>query len=81
MRTTATRPAALPASPRRATTGTRWPRTPRRGLASLMWEPMSISREFGQTIAACKRDHAALNEGSPLPILNADIDHGDVTFP
>jgi sugar phosphate isomerase/epimerase len=51
-----------------------------RGLTCLMWEPMSISREFGQTIAAAKRDHAALNEGSPLPILiNADIDHGDVT--
>ncbi len=53
-----------------------------RGLACLMWEPMSISREFGQTIEACKRDHAALNDGSPLPILiNADIDHGDVTSP
>lgn len=53
-----------------------------RGLACLMWEPMSISREFGQTIEACRRDHAALAEGSPLPILiNLDIDHGDVTSP
>jgi sugar phosphate isomerase/epimerase len=51
-----------------------------RGLECLMWEPMSVSREFGQTIAVCKQDHAFLNEGSPLPILiNADIDHGDVT--
>lgn len=51
-----------------------------RGLDCLMWEPMSISREFGETIDACRRDHAALNDGSPLPILlNADIDHGDVT--
>lgn len=51
-----------------------------RGLECLMWEPMSVSREFGQTIEAAKRDHAFLNDGSPLPILiNADIDHGDVT--
>jgi D-erythrulose 1-phosphate 3-epimerase len=51
-----------------------------RGLNCLMWEPMSVSREFGETIEACRRDHAALNEGSPLPILiNVDIDHGDVT--
>jgi len=53
-----------------------------RGLRCLMWEPMSVSREFGETIEACRRDHAALNEGSPLPILiNVDIDHGDVTSP
>ncbi len=53
-----------------------------RGLECLMWEPMSVRREFGQTIRACKLDHAFLNEGSPLPILiNADIDHGDVTSP
>jgi hypothetical protein len=45
-----------------------------------MWEPMSVTREFGETIEACWRDHKALNEGSPLPILiNVDIDHGDVT--
>jgi hypothetical protein len=41
---------------------------------------MSVTREFGETIDACRRDHAALNDGSPLPILvNVDIDHGDVT--
>ena len=51
-----------------------------RGLDCLMWEPMSVTREFGETIEACWRDHEALNEGAPLPILiNVDIDHGDVT--
>lgn len=51
-----------------------------RGLECLMWEPMSVARELGHTIAACLEVQAFLNEGAPLPILiNADIDHGDVT--
>lgn len=51
------------------------------GLEFLFWEPMSIGREFGETIPGCialqQRITAA---GLPLPLwMMADIDHGDVT--
>ena len=51
------------------------------GLAFLFWEPMSVGREFGETIAGClalqRRIEAA---GLALPMrMMADIDHGDVT--
>ena len=51
------------------------------GLTSVFWEPMSIAREFGETISAAlalqKRIAAA---GLQLPMwMMADIDHGDVT--
>ena len=53
----------------------------KRGLTSLFWEPMSVPREYGHTVAETHRlqdwiDAAAL----PVP-LNAmvDIDHGDVS--
>lgn len=50
------------------------------GLAYLLWEPMSVSREFGQTIVECERIHRAANARMPLPFkLNLDIDHGDAT--
>ncbi len=53
-----------------------------RGLPYMMWEPMSISREFGETIAECRRLNEEINRRSPLPFkLNSDIDHGDVTSP
>ncbi|UES53436.1 sugar phosphate isomerase/epimerase [Roseibium aggregatum] len=51
------------------------------GLEYVFWEPMSIGREFGETIAAC----LALQErisATPMAIpmwMMADIDHGDVT--
>lgn len=49
------------------------------GLTFLLWEPMSVSREFGETIAACKHLQAALNADLPLPFrMNLDVDHGDV---
>lgn len=51
------------------------------GLSCIFWEPMSIGREFGETIAAClslqKRLAAA---GLAIPMwMMADIDHGDIT--
>jgi sugar phosphate isomerase/epimerase len=51
------------------------------GLEYLAWEPMSISREYGETIAEADRILAML-EGFPLPMrLCLDVDHGDVQSP
>lgn len=51
------------------------------GLHFLFWEPMSIGREFGETIENClalqKRLDAA-QMAIPMQMM-ADIDHGDVT--
>ena len=53
-----------------------------RGLKYLMWEPMSVRRELGHTIADTLRLQEEINRDMPIPILiNADIDHGDVTSP
>ncbi len=50
------------------------------GLEYLTWEPMSIPREFGETIENTKALHRRVNENSPLPIrLCLDVDHGDVS--
>ena len=53
------------------------------GLEYIFWEPMSVGREFGHTIAACRALHLRLEASQlPLPFLMmADIDHGDVTSP
>lgn len=51
------------------------------GLKYVFWEPMSIGREFGETIAACLslQDRlSAANMAVPMWMM-ADIDHGDVT--
>lgn len=53
------------------------------GLAYVFWEPMSVGREFGETIAACMalQDRlTAANMAVPMWMM-ADIDHGDVTSP
>ncbi|PZM14474.1 sugar phosphate isomerase/epimerase family protein [Rhizobium tubonense] len=53
------------------------------GLSSVFWEPMSVGREFGETIAACMalQDRlTAANMAVPMWMM-ADIDHGDVTSP
>ncbi len=51
-----------------------------RRLKYLLWEPMSIAREFGQTIAETKRIQRLLNKNSALPFkLCLDVDHGDMT--
>ncbi len=51
------------------------------GLSYIFWEPMSIGREFGETIAACLSLQDRLTK-RPFAIpmwMMADIDHGDVT--
>lgn len=53
------------------------------GLSYLFWEPMSVAREFGETIAAslALQDRlTAANMAVPMWMM-ADIDHGDVTSP
>lgn len=53
-----------------------------KGLQYLTWEPMSIPREYGETIAETRRIHQAVNQNSPLPFkLCLDVDHGDVSSP
>lgn len=51
------------------------------GLKYVFWEPMSVGREFGETIAECMRLQdrlTAANMAIPMWMM-ADIDHGDVT--
>lgn len=51
------------------------------GLSYIFWEPMSIGREFGETIEACLSLQDRLTK-RPFAIpmwMMADIDHGDVT--
>ncbi|AJD44616.1 erythrulose 4-phosphate dehydrogenase protein (plasmid) [Rhizobium gallicum bv. gallicum R602sp] len=51
------------------------------GLSYIFWEPMSIGREFGETIAACRslqKRLAAAELAVPMWMM-ADIDHGDIT--
>lgn len=53
------------------------------GLSFLFWEPMSVGREFGPTIAetmALQDRLTAANMAIPMWMM-ADIDHGDVTSP
>jgi len=51
------------------------------GLRYVFWEPMSVGREFGETIAECMSLQARLTAADmAVPMwMMADIDHGDVT--
>ncbi len=51
------------------------------GLSFLFWEPMSVAREFGHTIAECSTFDKRLADAKlALPFkMIVDIDHGDVT--
>lgn len=51
------------------------------GLQYLFWEPMSVGREFGETINGCLALQQRLEAAQmAIPMrLMADIDHGDVT--
>lgn len=53
------------------------------GLDYIFWEPMSIGREFGETIAASLALQSRLTAADmAVPMwMMADIDHGDVTSP
>jgi D-erythrulose 1-phosphate 3-epimerase len=48
-------------------------------LKSLIWEPMSISREFGETIQECKKIQFLLNKKQTSNFkLCLDVGHGDI---
>ncbi|WP_312413717.1 TIM barrel protein [Shinella sp.] len=51
------------------------------GLSYVFWEPMSIGREFGETIEACLalQDRLTAADMAVPMWMMADIDHGDVT--
>ena len=51
------------------------------GLKFLFWEPMSVGREFGDTLASCRTLQDRLDTaGFAIPMkMMIDIDHGDVT--
>ena len=53
------------------------------GLQFLFWEPMSVGREFGETIASATALQARITAAKlAIPMwMMADIDHGDVTSP
>ena len=53
------------------------------GLDYVFWEPMSVGREFGDTIAgALALQHRLTAAGMAVPMwMMADIDHGDITSP
>ncbi len=52
----------------------------RRGLKFLAWEPMSVPREYGETIAEARRVQNAFRRNMPLPMkMCLDVDHGDVS--
>jgi len=49
------------------------------GLDCLLWEPMSIAREQGETIAEARRLQDDVNAGAPIPFrMCLDVDHGDL---
>ncbi len=53
------------------------------GLKYLFWEPMSVGREFGDTIASALalQDRITARQMAIPMWMMADIDHGDVTSP
>ena len=52
------------------------------GIEEIYWEPMSISREFGETIEEAIKLNDELNDDSPLPFsMCLDVDHGDLESP
>jgi len=52
------------------------------GIEQIIWEPMSISREQGETLAACRQLQDDVNVDAPLPFkICLDVDHGDVSSP
>ena len=53
-----------------------------KNLRYLTWEPMSISREQGETIPETRKLQQDVNDGAPLPFkICLDVDHGDLSSP
>ena len=55
----------------------------KRGLKYLFWEPMSVARELGHTLAATQELQNSVNAAQlAIPLVPmVDIDHGDVSSP
>lgn len=54
----------------------------KQGIEQILWEPMSISREQGETLDECRRLHDDVNRDAPLPFkICLDVDHGDLASP
>ncbi len=52
------------------------------GMKYLIWEPMSIPREVGETIQETQRIQELCKKGFAIPMLLClDVDHGDVSSP
>jgi sugar phosphate isomerase/epimerase len=52
------------------------------GLQFLSWEPMSISREQGETLLECRRLQDDVNRNAPIDFkICLDVDHGDLISP
>lgn len=52
----------------------------KRGLDHIAWEPMSISREQGETLEECEKLQRDVNLNSPIPFkICLDVDHGDLS--
>jgi D-erythrulose 1-phosphate 3-epimerase len=50
------------------------------GVKTILWEPMSVGREYGETIEKCAILQKQLNTDSPLPFkICLDVDHGDLS--
>lgn len=50
------------------------------GMKYLIWEPMSIPREVGETIQETQKIQKLCSRGFPVPMqLCFDVDHGDVS--
>jgi D-erythrulose 1-phosphate 3-epimerase len=47
-------------------------------IKSLIWEPMSIAREFGETLNECHQIHSLLNKKKYKFNLCLDVGHGDI---
>ncbi len=51
----------------------------KKNMPTLIWEPMSISREFGETISECKKIQKLLNKKNNKKInICLDVGHGDI---
>ena len=52
----------------------------KKNLEFISWEPMSISREQGETISQTEIINHKLNQNAPIPFkICLDLDHGDQT--
>lgn len=53
-----------------------------KGLNYISWEPMSIKREQGETLAECRKLQDDVNVNAPIAFkICLDVDHGDVCSP